>query len=218
MIPNDMKYIFVFYIFLCISMPLQAQSDAFKGAAATANRGVGSRDDKKLPPDSLNWKKGGDVALSFTQTELSNWAAGGENSVSFSTSANLFANYKKDKMIWENYGFMAYGIIKSGKRDPVKNSDQINIGSRVGYQMAKNWYYTAALLGKTQFATGYKYTSSDTTLLRTFWRRHTCSFRSGWITSLRAVFPSVLRRLWEKPLMCVPITMWYSSRQGYRRI
>jgi len=141
-------------------MPTYAQSDAFKENAKKATTGIG--DAKKLPPDSLNWKKGGDVSLSFTQTDFSNWAAGGEKSVSFSSSSNLFANYRKDKMIWENYAFMAYGIIKSGTRDPVKNSDQLNIGSRVGYQMAKNWYYTAALLGKTQFAPGYKYSSTDT--------------------------------------------------------
>jgi len=163
-----MKYILVLSVILCVSIPAQAQSDAFRGAAATATKGVGSRDDKKLPPDSLNWKKGGDIALSFTQTELSNWAAGGEKSFSFSTSSNLFANYRKDKMIWENYAFLAYGMIKSGDRASVKNNDQINIGSRVGYQMAQNWYYTAALLGKTQFATGYKYTSSDTTYTSNF--------------------------------------------------
>ena len=156
-----MKYVLIISVILCVSIPAQAQRDAIKGAASTATTGVG-RDAKKLPPDSLKWKRGGDVSLSFAQTEFSNWAAGGENSVSFSTSSNLYANYKKNKMIWENYAFLAYGIIKSGKRDAVKNSDQINIGSRVGYQMAKNWYYTAALLGKSQFAKGYKYSSTDT--------------------------------------------------------
>jgi hypothetical protein len=156
-----MKYIFLLSFILCVLTPAQAQSDAIRSAASTANTGVG-RNDNKLPPDSLSWKKGGDISMSFTQTDFSNWAAGGENSVSFSSSSNLFANYKKNKMIWENYAFMAYGIIKSGDRNPVKNSDQINIGSRVGYQMAEKWYYTAAMLGKTQFTTGYKYSSGDT--------------------------------------------------------
>ena len=156
-----MKHVLIFFVILCVSTSVHAQRDVIKGAASTAATGVG-RDAKKLPPDSLIWKKGGDISLSFTQTDFSNWAAGGEKSISFSSSSNLFANYKKNKMIWENNAFLAYGIIKAGDRDPVKNSDQINIGSRVGYQMAKNWYYTAALLGKTQFAHGYKYSSSDT--------------------------------------------------------
>ena len=157
-----MKRIFyLFTIFCVISMSAQAQTDkeAIKGAAATASQGVGGR---KLPPDSLVWKKGGDISLNFSQTHLENWSAGGEPSMAFSGSSNLYANYKKDKMIWENYAFMAYGMLKAGDRKAVKNSDQLNIGSRVGYQMAKNWYYSAAMLGKTQFATGYKYTSADT--------------------------------------------------------
>jgi hypothetical protein len=135
----------------------QRNRDGIKGAGAQANTGVG-RNAGKLPPDSMKWVKGGNASLNFSQTDLSNWAAGGEKSLSLSSSSNLFANYKKNKMIWENYSFMAYGIVKAGDRDAVKNSDQINIGSRVGYQMAqKGWYYTAAMLGKTQFAPGYRY-------------------------------------------------------------
>jgi hypothetical protein len=164
-----MKHILVLSIILCaLSFPAQAQADkaAIKGAAATAAAGVG-RDAKKLP-DTLIWKKGGDISLNFSQISLANWAAGGEKSLALSSSANLFANYKKGKMIWENYAFLAYGVIKAGKRKSVKNSDQINIGSRIGYEMAKNWYYTAALLGKTQFTSGYKYTSTDTTYISDF--------------------------------------------------
>jgi hypothetical protein len=113
----------------------------------------------------MRWKKGGDVSFNFSQTSLTNWAAGGENSIMFGAASNLFANYKKDKIIWENYAFGAYGMLKTGDRKAVKNSDQLNFGSRVGYQMAKNWYYTAALLGKSQFTTGYK---SDTVYISNF--------------------------------------------------
>ena len=158
-----MKYILVLTTILSvISFPAHTQEvrDAVKGAAATAATGVG-RSTEKLP-DTLKWKKGGDVSLNFSQISFSNWAAGGENSLALSSSSNLFANYKKNKMIWENYAFMAYGVVKAGDRPSVKNSDQINIGSRVGYQMVSNWFYTAALLVKTQFAPGYKYTSTDT--------------------------------------------------------
>ena len=152
-----MKKAFLFYmIVICsVSMSLQAQQDmaAIRAAAETASRGVGNR---RAHPDSLDWKKGGDVSLSFSWVDFSNWAAGGENSVSLSAASNLYANYKKDKMIWENYAFLAYGTIKTSDRPNfVKNSDQINIGSRVGYQMSNNWYYTAAMLGKTQFAPGF---------------------------------------------------------------
>jgi len=156
-----MKQIFVLFLLFVISIPAQAQSerDAIKGAAATASRGVGSR---RPPPDTLTWRKGGDVSINFSQIHLSNWSAGGEKSISFSGSSNFYANYKKDKVIWDNYAFLAYGIIKAGERDPIKNSDQFNIGSRVGYQMANNWYYTLAMLGRTQLDKGYRYTAKDT--------------------------------------------------------
>ena len=165
-----MRYIISLSIFLSmVSLTAQAQGDkaAIKGAASAADAGVG-RNAGALPPDTLKWKKGGNVSFNFSQTSLSNWAAGGENSLSLGSSANLYANYKKDKMIWENYAFMAYGIVKTGERKAVKNSDQLNIGSRVGYQMAKNWYYTAAMLGKTQFAPGYSYSATDTTKISDF--------------------------------------------------
>ena len=161
-----MKHIIVLSIILyvAVSLPLQAQTDrdAIRGAAATASGGGIGNDAQKLPDDSLKWKKGGDISVNFSQTHLWNWSAGGEPSLSFGSSSNLFANYKKEKIIWENYAFMAYGIIKAGDREAVKNSDQFNIGSRAGYQMANNWYYTVAMLGKTQFAPGYKYSSTDT--------------------------------------------------------
>ena len=167
---REMKKIVFLFILLCtVSWSAHAQADqtAIKGAASKAATGDG-RYASKLPPDSMKWKKGGDVSLNFSQTHLTNWVAGGENSLSLSTSANLYANYKKDKIIWENYAFMAFGTIKSGDRKAVKNSDQINMGSRVGLQMAKNWYYTAALLGKSQFAPGYSYSATDTIKISTF--------------------------------------------------
>ena len=166
-----MKQSFLLFMALCVlSVSAQAQQnrDAIKGAASTANANVG-RDAGKLPKDTLKWKKGGDVSVNFSQTHLSpHWAAGGESSLAFSTTANLFANYKKEKVIWENYAFLAYGILKAGDRKAIKNSDQFNVGSRVGYKMAKNWYYTAGFLGKTQFTTGYKYTPKDTTYTSNF--------------------------------------------------
>lgn len=152
-----MKYLFISLMLCSITWLTYAQDEKanIKNAATTANTDGGGSVNK-LPPDTLKWKKGGDVSLNFSQTQLANWAAGGENSLSLSSSANLFANYKKDKLIWGNYAFMAYGIVKMEKSSPVKNSDEIKMGSRLGYQMSKDWYYTAALLGRTQFAPGYK--------------------------------------------------------------
>ena len=162
-----MRYIvFLSVILWMVLLPAHAQT-RIERARTEASTSAGRRANI-LPPDSMKWKKGGDVSLNFSQTHLSNWIAGGEKSLSLSTASNLFANYKKDKMIWENYAFMAFGIIKAGDRKAVKNSDQINIGSRAGLQMTKKWYYTIAMLGKSQFAPGYRYSATDTIQTSTF--------------------------------------------------
>ena len=148
-----MKYLVFFLCIISLSLQAQRARDDIRGAAATASRGVAGN--RQMPPDSLKWKLGGDVSLNFSQVSFSNWAGGGDNSMSVSTSTNLFANYKKDKIIWENYSFMTYGTIKTGKKQPIKNTDQIVAGSKIGLQQSKNWYYTAAVLGRTQFSPGF---------------------------------------------------------------
>lgn len=144
----------------------QSEDSNIKSAKGTASSGIGSNADKFA--DSTAWKAGGDVAVNFAQTYLNNWSAGGENSIAISGTVNLFANYKKNKFIWQNSAFMTYGMLKSGDHKAIKNTDQFDIASRAGYEMAKNWYYSFAFLGKTQFSPGYKYSSSDTIRISDF--------------------------------------------------
>ncbi len=56
-------------------------------------------------------EKGGTFGLTLSQVSLTNWAAGGVNSISVNGMTNLFANYKKDKLSWDNsprYGIWSY--------------------------------------------------------------------------------------------------------------
>lgn len=109
-----------------------------------------------LPQDTV-WKKGGLLTLTFNQTSLSNWAAGGENALSLNGIAAFFTKYKKDKVAWDNNLDLAYGFLKQGDDDIVKNDDRIELNSKLGYQAFKSkvWYYTALVNAKTQFAPGY---------------------------------------------------------------
>lgn len=149
--------------FCILTSALHAQADGDKQIrdAQTQTSKIAS-DPKKLP-DSLTWKKGGSASLNFSQTSFSNWSGGGEPMLAFNSALTLFANYKKNKLVWENYTFMAYGLMKKNDYKATKNDDQINVSSRLGYKMTKNWYYSASFLGKTQFAPGYKYSATDTT-------------------------------------------------------
>ncbi len=63
------------------------------------------------------WNTGGMGTFTFSQVSLTNWAAGGQNSLSANGLVNMFANYNKDKISWENTLDMAYGMIRQGKKD-----------------------------------------------------------------------------------------------------
>lgn len=102
------------------------------------------------------WKKGGLVTLNFTQVTLHNWAAGGENSLSGVGFVNLFANYKKNRMTWDNTIDLGYGLLKQGEGDIMKSDDKIEISSKYGQYAFEHWYYSGLVSFKSQFATGYQ--------------------------------------------------------------
>lgn len=162
------KYISLFVSAVLFALPIHAQSEDANIRKAKTEAASAVKTDAKKLPDSLKWKRGGDVSLNFSQTHFSNWSGGGENSIALNTKMNLFANYKKNKVIWENNAYLGYGILKKGESKAVKNEDRIDVGSRLGYEMAKNWYYSLAVLGKTQFTDGYQYKSTDTTRISDF--------------------------------------------------
>jgi hypothetical protein len=52
---------------------------------------------------------------------------------------------------------MEYGLVKQGDEGVRKSIDKIEYNTKYGYKNGGNWYYTALLDFKTQFAKGYKY-------------------------------------------------------------
>ena len=144
----------------------RAQSDAaIRQARTTATGATGAFKayQKFVDNDSVNWLWGGDAALSFAATSLTNWAAGGEDQIGIRPTVNLFANYKKGKRTFENYATIAYGIMKTGERKPVKNDDRLHYTSKLGHQVSPKWAYTGAFLARTQMAPGYRYSGDEIT-------------------------------------------------------
>jgi hypothetical protein len=107
-------------------------------------------------PDTT-WKKGGFASLTFNQVSLSNWAAGGENAISTTALLSLYANLKKDKVVWDNSLDLGYGFMKSEGKKLRKNEDKIDLLSKFGYQAVKHWYYAVLFNYKTQFSEGFNY-------------------------------------------------------------
>ena len=114
---------------------------------------------KKISTDTIKpWKIGGVISLNGQQVSLTNWSAGGNNSISLGGLANVFARYKKGKIVLDNNLELGYGVIKQGDNASWwKNDDKIQISSKFGYQLNKNWYATALADFRTQFANGYNY-------------------------------------------------------------
>ncbi len=119
-----------------------------------------SQQDKENDTIPGPWDKGGLVSLNFTQVSLTNWAAGGQNSISGNFIGNVFADYKTEFVQWENNLDIDFGMVKQGKNEMRKTTDNIEFVSKYGRQAFrdnKNWYYSTMFSLKTQFAEGYDY-------------------------------------------------------------
>ncbi len=79
-----------------------------------------------------SWNFGGLASLSFSQVSLTNWAAGGRSSSSGVAILNVFGNYKKDNLSWENSLDMGYGLLKEQDNKVIKSNDKFDFNSKVG--------------------------------------------------------------------------------------
>ncbi|MBW6458266.1 MAG: DUF3078 domain-containing protein [FCB group bacterium] len=113
--------------------------------------------------DTAPWKKGGQGAVNFSQTALSNWSGGGQNALSLNSFVSFFANYKQEKLSWDNTLDLAYGIVNQGGVVQ-KTDDKFDLASKFGYSAFGNWYYSGILAFKTQMTTGY----ADTVKISSF--------------------------------------------------
>ena len=154
-----MKNLFTISLALLIGGGAIAQVDANeKDLRAKAK---GTTDSTKL------WSKGGLINIGFGQAALHNWAAGGLNSYNFNGLLSLYANRTKGKMAWDNSLDLEFGTIKqftSGNADKVdwfKNSDRIELNSKIGYEAGGNWYYALLFNFRSQMARGFDATGAN---------------------------------------------------------
>jgi hypothetical protein len=118
-------------------------------------------------PDTVkHFKTGGFFALTFNQVSLSNWAAGGEDALSTTGILNLFGNYKKNKVVWDNTIDLGYGILKTGGSKMRKNEDKMELNSKLGYQALGKVYYSALVNFRSQFSNGFDYPNDSVPVSR----------------------------------------------------
>lgn len=112
----------------------------------------------KTDASQEGWMKGASAGLNLSQTSLVNWAAGGQNSVAVNGFMNVFANYKGNKLAWDNSLNLGYGLLRQETYDGyMKTDDKIDFLSKIGREAFKNFYYAGLLNFKSQMTSGYNY-------------------------------------------------------------
>lgn len=106
------------------------------------------------------WSKAGNISLLFSQAAFNaEWTGGGTNNYSVNLNGTYEANYKKDKISWNNRLMADYGITKNEDDEfKRKTNDRLELNSILGRQIKEsNWYYSWFLNFKTQFTSGYEF-------------------------------------------------------------
>jgi hypothetical protein len=102
----------------------------------------------------------------MTQGAQDNWAAGGDKStIGLSSFFSGYAYYKLGRHSWDNTIDLAYGFLNTTSLGSRKSDDKIDILSKYGYEIGKNWYVGALVNFRSQFAPGYAYPAGKAPVL-----------------------------------------------------
>ncbi len=131
-------------------------------------RSEASREIKKDPNDTIPkvWKTGAILRFTMNQSAQDNWAAGGDkNTLGLSSFFSGYAYYKKGKNSWDNTVDLAYGFLSTTSIGNRKSDDKIDLLSKYGYDIGKNWYISGLVNFRSQFAPGYAYPAGKAPVL-----------------------------------------------------
>lgn len=160
---NKITYILA-SVALCagVSQGVWAQelTDAQKAAAEAAKAITEAPEAEQKVEKPKYWDESLKTNIKFGQTSLTNWAAGGDNTVTLQAFIDGNANYKKDKLFWNNRLQLDYGFVYASSKPILqKSDDRIYFESKFGYKNEKmrNFSFSANYDFKSQFSTGYDY-------------------------------------------------------------
>jgi hypothetical protein len=148
------KIVFVFWSILIVYAG-NAQDKTVQEMRDQTNQVI-----KKDPNDTIPkvWKLGGTLRFTLNQGYQDNWSGGGDrNSLGLTSFFSGHAFYSKGKHIWDNTLDLAYGFLNTTSLGSRKSDDRIDLLSKYGYELKKNWYLSGLLNFRTQFAPGYSY-------------------------------------------------------------
>lgn len=111
-------------------------------------------------PQEKNWFFFGQNNMVFNQASFSNWNSGGNNNIGVIGKINYNLSFKKGKHFLENSLLIGYGFVAADGQSTRKTEDYLNILSNYGYDLGKNYYFSAGFQFLTQFAPGYNYSKT----------------------------------------------------------
>ena len=117
------------------------------------------------------WVKQADLSLQVTQSYATeNWHQGAVNSFAMLANAKAFANYKKENISWENFAEWRIGVSTTNgdvHRLMSTTDDQLQVITKLGYQVHKDWYVSVHADFKTTLFPNYQKNSDylNTTFL-----------------------------------------------------
>lgn len=144
-----MKRSIAFFLFLSLTTVVFAQEAVPTDTPAAPA-------DTVVAPKPQYWTKSLTTQIGFSQLSLTNWATGGYGSISLNTFAGANANYKREKLIWDNQLQVGYGFIQSFEDGYKKSDDRFMVDSKVGYKAVEKLYVSALFNLRTQFAQGHE--------------------------------------------------------------
>jgi hypothetical protein len=106
------------------------------------------------------WTKTGTISFLFNQAAFnSEWQGGGTSNYAANLGLTYDANYRKEKITWDNRLVIDYGIAnQKDQRFTRKTNDRFEFNSLIGKEIKKSlWYYSFFLNAKTQLTGGYTF-------------------------------------------------------------
>lgn len=118
---------------------------------------------EKINPGFIYWVKTGEHALQVAQNHISkNWYTGGNSSFFIRNAHRLTANYKKDKVTFNNTLEWRLNL-QATPSDTLHaaniSEDLFRLENILGYKAFDNWSYSTRLETKTQFFNTYRINS-----------------------------------------------------------
>jgi len=123
--------------------------------------------DEEAPKVQQGWNTGAGIGLDFAQLLQINPRQGaGQNRLGFGGALNVFGQYRKDRVAWDNRVNWQFGIQKlgsgplpSGEDIPFQKSiDELRINSKLGYSTSTDskFFYAVDFSLLTQFTPTYQ--------------------------------------------------------------